>query len=74
MRTVEKRCEISTAVRPAIDSEKRKKTSYSARASSDAVGSSRMNTCATWPQVRQCERDLLPFAARQLDAFIEAPA
>ena len=46
MRTVEKRCEISRAILPAVRSEKRWKTSYSAMASSAAVGSSRMMICA----------------------------
>ena len=47
MRTLEKRCEISTAVLPALSSLKRWNTSNSARASSAAVGSSRISTCAS---------------------------
>src|SRR5438552_3728038 len=47
MRTVEKRCEMSTAIRPFVSSANRKNTSYSARASSDAVGSSRISTWAS---------------------------
>jgi hypothetical protein len=47
MRTVENRCEISTAILPLVSSENRKNTSYSARASSAAVGSSRMSNCAS---------------------------
>src|SRR5438309_419618 len=45
--TVEKRCEISTAIFPFVSSANRRNTSYSARASSDAVGSSRISTCAS---------------------------
>ena len=44
MRTVEKRCEMRTAILPATSSENRRNTSYSARASSAAVGSSRIST------------------------------
>ena len=47
MRTVEKRCEISTAVLPWLSSLKRWNTSNSARASSAAVGSSRISTWAS---------------------------
>ena len=47
MRTLEKRCEISTAVLPRDSSLNRWNTSNSARASSAAVGSSRISTCAS---------------------------
>ena len=47
MRTLEKRCEISTAVLPSLSSLKRWKTSNSERASSAAVGSSRISTWAS---------------------------
>src|ERR1051325_2165245 len=47
MRTVEKRCEMSTAIRPFVSSANRRNTSYSARAASDAVGSSRISTWAS---------------------------
>ena len=47
MRTVENRCEMSTAIRPFVSSAKRRNTSYSARASSAAVGSSRISSCAS---------------------------
>src|SRR2546430_1459011 len=47
LRTVEKRCEMSTAIRPFVSSANRRNTSYSARASSDAVGSSRISTWAS---------------------------
>ena len=47
IRTVEKRCEMSTAILPLVSSANRRNTSYSARASSDAVGSSRIRTWAS---------------------------
>src|SRR5206468_7872508 len=47
IRTVEKRCEMSTAIRPLVSSANLRNTSYSARASSDAVGSSRIRTWAS---------------------------
>ncbi|MNY74418.1 hypothetical protein D3C86_2134480 [compost metagenome] len=47
MRTLEKRCEINTAVVSADNSLKRWNTSNSARASKAAVGSSRINNCAS---------------------------
>jgi hypothetical protein len=52
MRTLEKRCEISTAERPALSSRKRWNTSYSARASSAAVGSSRISEHLGRPVVK----------------------
>ena len=45
--TVEKRWEMSTALLPSVSSENPSNTSYSARASSAAVGSSRMSNCAS---------------------------
>src|SRR5215211_5705178 len=57
MRTLEKRCEISTAVLPALSSLKRWNTSNSERASSAAVGSSRMRSCA--PRIDAPHGDVL---------------
>ena len=47
MRTVEKRCEMRSAILPAVSSAKRWNTSYSDRASSAAVGSSSISSCAS---------------------------
>ena len=47
MRTLEKRCEMSTAVLPSLSSLKRWNTSNSERASRAAVGSSRIRSCAS---------------------------
>ena len=47
MRTVEKRCEISSAIFPLVSSANRSNTSCSDRASSAAVGSSSTSTCAS---------------------------
>src|SRR5205807_6842351 len=47
MRTVEKRWEMRTAILPFVSSANRRNTSYSARASSEAVGSSRISTWAS---------------------------
>jgi hypothetical protein len=52
---------------------KRWKTSNSARASSAAVGSSRIRTCGI-AHVGAGDGDLLPLAARQVDAVPEALA
>src|SRR5260370_1453910 len=52
MRTVEKRCEISTDIFPSVNSAKRSKTSCSDRASSASVGSSRISNCASRKEAR----------------------
>jgi hypothetical protein len=72
MRTLEKRCEMRIAVLPALSSLKRRNTSYSERASSAAVGSSRISTSASRIDAR--DRDLLPFAAGEFDAIPKALA
>ena len=73
MRTVEKRCEIKSAIFPAVSSAKRWKTSNSLRASSAAVGSSRIQKLRV-AQIgaRQC--NFLPLSAGKIDAGFEAPA
>ncbi len=65
-RTVEKRWEIKSAVLLSVNSAKQWKTSYSERASSEAVGSSRMIQLSV-AQIGACKRDLLP-PARKVDA------
>src|ERR1019366_4561861 len=73
MRTVENRWEISIAMRARVSSLNRWNTSYSARASSVAVGSSRISNCGSrYVSARQSE--LLPLAPGQIHATLETPA
>ena len=73
MRTLEKRGEVSTAVLPWLNSLKRLNTSNSERASSAAVDSSRISCCAS-AHIGSGDGDLLPLAAREIDAGAKALA
>jgi hypothetical protein len=73
MRTVEKRCEISSAILPSVSSAKRSKTSSSLRASRAAVGSSRISKLRV-AKVGAGKGHLLPLAAGEFDAAFEAAA
>ena len=70
MRTLAKRCEIRSTVRPANSSRTRENSSTSERGSSDAVGSSRMIKAGV-AQERPRQRDPLPLPAGQIDPAVE---
>ena len=73
IRTVEKRCEISSAILPAVSSAKRWNTSIF-RAGVQRSGRLVENQDLRVAQVCAGQRDFLPFAAGKIHPALEAPA
>ena len=73
MRTVEKRWEMNSAILPSVSSAKRSKTSHFA-ARIEGGGGLVENEQLRVAKVGAGQRQLLPFAAGEIDAAFEAPA